>query len=548
MKKIYIKILFALALLITFNSCEDYFEYERTQESAWTTTLTYESGLSSVYRNMFFRGNLNDVTNAAFIYTDFLLSGTSVLLEGCNTGATLYNRSFTENEMDAYWTIGYQSVTMCNLALDLDAEGNGNPFGLDVTGDDYLKNYQRQIGEFHFCRAWAYWYLAKTYCPPYNHNGDNSGKYIPFKNTAAYSLEDIKNEELGSVEEIYQQVITDLKAAKEILPDQLKKYGWSNVTGFECGRPNKIVAAALLGKVYFLMGEYDLAMAEFNEVIEYAESTGTYALEDPKEPFNRASSDDVGKEVIWEQNTGTLGTSNSNYFYGGMIMGYRMRTSNGDAVDVSTGFVKSTWNAYAISYYASEKMGWLEAVNGDYELTEDAENDLRYQQVYHYMKPYQAGMPTSDPEYYETETVAGHAAVTTSHLYPDKYYRAAAPYGRYTKVPYIRLADIYLLRAWLRMNSNNLNGAADDMNMVWNRAHPDDADYYNSSNVDHDAVYSEYLKEMTGEGWTIDFMMATQMDIPAGDDTDINSSVSAPYSNWYWPVPVSETSLNSKYD
>ena len=45
---------------------------------------------------------------------------------------------------------------MCNLALDLDAEGNGNPFGLDVTGDDYLKNYRRQVGEFHFCRAWAY--------------------------------------------------------------------------------------------------------------------------------------------------------------------------------------------------------------------------------------------------------------------------------------------------------------------------------------------------------------------------------------------------------
>ncbi|MCG6186829.1 RagB/SusD family nutrient uptake outer membrane protein [Maribellus maritimus] len=547
MKKIYIKILFALAVIMSFSSCEDYFEYERTQESAWTTTLTFESGLSSVYNNIHFYGWLTDVTNSAFIYTDFLMSGTSVLLEGCNTGAPLYNRSFSENEMDNYWAAGYQIVTMCNLALDQDADGNGNPFGLDVTGSDYLHNYRRQIGEYHFSRAWAYWYLAKTYCPPYKHGGDNSGRYIPLKNTAAYSVEDIENEALGSVEEIYQQVITDLKAAKEILPEQLQLSGWSNVPGFECGRPNKIVATALLGKVYFLMGEYDLAKAEFDDVIAYAESTGTYALEAPKEPFNKAFSYDVGKEVIWENNTGTLGTSHSNYFYAGMIIGYRMRSSNGDAVDVNTGFVKSTWNAYAISDYAAEKMGWLEQENGDYVVTEEAENDLRYQQVYHYMKPYQADMPTSDPEYYETETVAGHAAVTTSHIYPDKYYRAPAPYGRYTKVPYIRLADIYLLRAWTRMNANDLSGAASDMNMVWNRAHPDNTDFYNTSNVDHDAIYTEYLREMTGEGWTIDFMMGTQMDIPAGDNPE-TPAVAPPYSGWYWPIPESEKELNSLYD
>ncbi|QGY45625.1 RagB/SusD family nutrient uptake outer membrane protein [Maribellus comscasis] len=548
MKKIYIKILFALAVIMSFSSCEDYFEYERTQESAWTTTLTFESGLSSVYNNVFFQGSLSDITSSGYLYIDFLTSGTSVLLEGCNTSAAIYNRSFSENQMDNYWKLGYQVVTLCNLALDLDANGGGNPFGLDITGEDYLNNYQRQIGEFHFLRGWAYWYLAKTFCPPYNQNGDNSGKFIPFKTTAAYSSEDIKSEEFGSVEEIYQQVIADLNAAKEILPEQIKKYGWSNVSGFECGRPNKFVATALLGKVYFLMGEYDLANAEFDEVIEYAENTGTYALEDPKEPFNKAQASEVGKEVIWEQSAGTLGTSNSTYFYGGMIMGYRMRTSNGDAVDVNTGFVKSTWNAYAISYYASEQMGWLKAVDGDYEVTEEAENDLRYQQVYHYMRPYQEGMATSDPEYYNTETVAGHAAVTTSHLYVDKFYRAPAPYGRYTKVPHIRLADIYLLRAWTRMNASNLNGAADDMNMVWNRANPDSPDKYDASIVSHDAIYAEYLREMMGEGWTVDFMMATQMDIPAGDDTEINSSVSAPYSSWYWPIPESEKELNSLYD
>ena len=79
------------------------------------------------------------------------------------------------------------------------------------------------------------------------------------------------------------------------------------------------------------------------------------------------------------------------------------------------------------------------------------------------------------------------------------------------------MADIYLLRAWLRWNSNDLQGAADDLNIVWNRANPQNQDIYTASNVNHEVIYREYLREMTGEGWTVDFMMGTQMTIPAGN-------------------------------
>lgn len=136
--------------------------------------------------------------------------------------------------------------------------------------------------------------------------------------------------------------------------------------------------------------------------------------------------------------------------------------------------------------------------------------------------------------------------VKTPHVYIDKFFRGAKPYGKFSKFPLIRLADIYLLRAWLRWNSNDLQGAADDLNIVWNRANPQNQDIYTASNVNHEVIYREYLREMTGEGWTVDFMMGTQMTIPAGD-SKLNSQVAPPYSSWYWSIPDDEVNLNDKY-
>lgn len=59
---------------------------------------------------------------------------------------------------------------------------------------------------------------------------------------------------------------------------------------------------------------------------------------------------------------------------------------------------------------------------------------------------------------------------------------------------------------------------------------------------------------MTGEGWTCDFMMATQMTIPKGDANllqdieDPNTEVPPPYVGWFWPIPSDEQSLNPEYN
>ncbi len=564
MKNKYFNIPTIIILLLALNSCEDYFdnffEIERPQETQWTTTATFDQGLNSCYYNAQWTMAAGGRGHSQFI--DFCSSGTATLLQGAAIGglredAVLY-RKFSEilGNNTSSWSGSYNIITMCNLAIDLHNNSvDGNPFQLDVNGDDYRHNYLRQVAEYYFNRAYAYLYLIKMFAPRYNPNGDNSALVIPLKTSAAYSIGDVLNEKLGTVEEVYQQIIADLKYAKENLPDKFTLNSWNNVPGYEAGRANKWVATSLLGKVYFLMGKYAEAKAEFDEVIGYAERTGTYSLtEAPKEAFNKEKAEVFPKESIWEFNSGFLEGTNERrnmYMYCGMVISLRFRDSNGDELLSSpqngVGTVLSSWNTVVVGYSAVKQMGWMkDPVNGDYTVTPEAEADLRYQQVYHLMLPYKAGIKKGDPEYITTENLSGHSQVSTPHVYIDKYFRGAQPYGKLSKFPYIRLADIYLLRAWLNWKNNALQDAADDLNIVWNRSNPANTDIYTVGNVSHDAIYKEYLREMTGEGWTVDFMMGTQMTIPKGDIAE-NTEVAPPYTGWYWPIPSAETDLNPNY-
>jgi hypothetical protein len=106
---------------------------------------------------------------------------------------------------------------------------------------------------------------------------------------------------------------------------------------------------------------------------------------------------------------------------------------------------------------------------------------------------------------------------------------------------------MYLIRSWIRWKAGNAQGAAEDLNKIWNRANPDNLNRYNSSNINHDAIFAEYLKEMTGENWTVDFMMGTRMDIPPADRKGV-APIKAPYSEWHWAIPVAEKELNPNYE
>lgn len=545
MKKLISLYIAALFCLLTVASCnkDKFFEVKRPQEPQWVSTVTFDQGLAAVYYNMLY------ALQAGPQMMDYAESGISQLLPGTTTGAPyneMYNRLFTQNhnQTNDMWTGCYAAITLSNEAIALDKDGNGNAFNLAVSSTDYKDNYTRQVGEYFFARAYAYYLLVRHFAQPYVKGGDNSKAYIPFKTVVPTSREEVLAEKLGSNEEIYSQMIADLRVAKEKLP--LAYNSASMLPTYITGRATQYSAAALLAKILFLKGEYEAAKTELDFVIGAAETTGRFALEGPIEAFNKNVVANIPKESILEFNTGDPAVSAaSRYMYWGWVISLQDRDADNFGRGPAPGMSKSTVSQFTLSYWALDKIGWMtNPLAGDYTLTQAAKDDLRFQQLYYYLLPYKAG--AAPAEYFTHETLIEHAAVNKPQLYVDKYFRGGPGDGRYTKFPLIRLADMYLIRGWLRWKTGNLNGSAGDMNKVWNRSNPTHPDKYNTGNLSHDAIFAEYVREMSGEGYTLDFMVATGMPIPAGDRAGV-PEVPSPYTGWKWEVPAAEKALNPNY-
>lgn len=545
MKKYLVLKLSALIFLAGVTSCkkDKFFEVTRPQETQWTNTVTFDQGLAAAYFQVIYglRGGPQMM--------DFAESGISQLLPGTSSGAPyneMYNRLFGQNhnQTNDIWTKCYAAITLANYAIQMDSAKNGNAFNLAVTSNDYKDNYVRQVGEYYFIRAYAYYFLARYFAPPYIQGAANTTAYIPFKTTVPQTRAEVLAERLGTNEEIYNQMIADLKVAKDKLPTAYNSA--TMLPTYITGRATKYGAAAMLAKIYFLKGDYANALTETDFIINAAETTGRFALEDPIQAFNKNVVANVPKEAILEFNSGdpTVGNGEqtSNYMYWGWSISLQDRDADNFGRGPTPGMSKSSVAQFTLSYWVLDKIGWMtDPLHGDYTLTQAAKDDLRFQQIYYYLLPYKAG---ADPFTYETLTA--HAKVDKPQLYVDKYYRGGPGDGRYSKFPLIRLADIYLTRAWLRWKANNLTGAAADLNKVWNRANPTHPNRYTTVNVNHDAIFAEYVREMSGEGYTLDFMVSTQMPIPAGDRVGI-PDVPPPYTGWKWEVPAAEKALNPHY-
>lgn len=540
--------IFMLLFLGGITSCKQdkFFEVTRPQEIQWVNTTTFDQGLASAYHHVIYgmRGTPQMM--------DFAESGISQLLEGTSTGAPyseMYNRLFNQNhnQTNDIWTKCYAAITLCNYAIELDNEKNGNPFNLLTTGNDYKDNYVRQVGEYYFIRAYAYYFLSRYFAAPYIHGGANNVAYIPFKTKVPQTREEILAERLGTNEEIYNQMIADLKVAKEKLPGAYNS--GTMLPTYITGRATKYTAAAMLAKVLFLKGDYTNALPETDFIINAAETSGRFGLEAPIEAFNKNVVANIPKEAILEFNTGdpTIGNGEqtSMYLYWAWNISLQDRDADNFGRGPAPGMSKSSVTQFTMSYWALDKMGWMvDPLNGNYALSQAAKDDLRFQQIYYYLLPYKAN--ATPAEYFTHETLVAHSKVDKPQLYVDKYFRGGPGDGRYTKFPLIRLADIYLTRAWLRWKASDANGAAGDLNKVWNRSNPTNPNKHTAANVSHDSIFAEYAREMSGEGHTLDFMVATQMPIPAGDRVGV-APVAPPYSDWKWTVPAAEKALNPDY-
>lgn len=109
------------------------------------------------------------------------------------------------------------------------------------------------IGQAHFMRGLAYWYLVNLY-------GN-----VPIVTRTAQGDEDFFPAQ-ASPSEVWAQIITDFTAAESELPAS-----WS---GADLGRPTSGAATAFKGKSYLYQGDWSAAESAFRQVV----NSGNYSL------------------------------------------------------------------------------------------------------------------------------------------------------------------------------------------------------------------------------------------------------------------------------
>ena len=140
--------------------------------------------------------------------------------------------------------------TMMHDSFKAVARANNVLGQLDRISD--LTNDERQIieGEIRFIRALVHFDAVRFFAQPYGYTADNSHLGIVVR--TSYST-DLLNR--GTVAEAYAQVIEDLEAAAELLPENNGNYA------------NSYAAKALLARVYFQMNDFQNAFDYANDVI-----------------------------------------------------------------------------------------------------------------------------------------------------------------------------------------------------------------------------------------------------------------------------------------
>ncbi|HEX7014575.1 MAG TPA: RagB/SusD family nutrient uptake outer membrane protein [Cyclobacteriaceae bacterium] len=265
-------ILFIGLISVSLISCENFIEIplprsDLTRSTVFSNGETAQAALFDIYYRMsqagFVSGTQIGVSFLTALSSDELVNYDLTTYSG--QFEQFYQNAITQNSalVELLWSDPYTYIYRANAILESIANSEG------ITDD-----VKRQLeGEAKFVRAFSHFYLVNLF-------GD-----IPLVLTSDYRI----NAKLprASVDEVYLQIVSDLKAAQALLPDD---YEFSN---YERTRPNRLAATALLARVYLYLGDWANCEIESTKLLEQASVVSL--SEDLSEVFLKNSN-----EAIWQ--------------------------------------------------------------------------------------------------------------------------------------------------------------------------------------------------------------------------------------------------------
>jgi starch-binding outer membrane protein, SusD/RagB family len=383
-------------LLLALNSCNKLVTVPEPVNSITTTeTFSTEANTNSALIDIYSKMGLGNNPQFGNGYTAMLggLSADELEYFGSNQSyEELQSNTLLANNSlfyGSFWEIAYEYIYSANAVI-----------GGVATSTTLSQTFKNQVtGEALFLRALSYFYLV------------NSFGNIPLVTTTAWAQTALMTN--TATQQVYQQIISDLKQAQNLLP------GDYSVSGGQRIRANSWAATALLARTYLYVDSFASAARQATAVIQ----SGQFSLVPlPLVPADNVSGSDSDVFAANSAEAILQWQVSNQYAPYATEEGYRIIPSgNGEP-----------------SYYLSSSL--VQAFEP---------GDLRFS------------------AWVDSTTYSG-----TKYYYPFKYTVRqgvdGGPIPQYFMV--LRLAEQYLIRAEAEANQNDPTDAVNDLNTIRTRA------------------------------------------------------------------------------
>ncbi len=229
MKKI--TIIYSMLSLLFLASCRDYVEIEPEGNSRELLYTTDYRALANTYSSFEYGWNYPMISSDDTYFDDSYQYSVSDIIGQIYTWGDYF---FIEGNQDTDWSALYKQIYNCNVIID------GVMDSKDGTDDEKSEI----LAEAKVNRACAYLSLVNMYAPHYYETTKNE-KSVPLLITS--DLYTPLNR--ATIENVYNQIISDLTAAIDDLPENAEY----NVL------PSQTSAYSLLARTYLYMGDYELS-------------------------------------------------------------------------------------------------------------------------------------------------------------------------------------------------------------------------------------------------------------------------------------------------
>lgn len=220
-----------------------------------------------------------EISAGEFTVTDANYNSFTSAVKGCYIWD---NQMFAGTTTDIDWDYSYQRVFYCNVVID--GLKNLQNFA------DRIVDYNSVKGQALFHRSLSFFNLLQEFAPPFKTTAATD-QGIPLRLSSDLNVQSRRN----TVEENYNQIISDLIIAKTLLP---------NSTTYKT-RPSKAAAYGLLARVYLAKQDYTKALINadsclklYDKLIDYNSLSLTATF-----PFSR-----LNEEVIFQSNMANIVT------------------------------------------------------------------------------------------------------------------------------------------------------------------------------------------------------------------------------------------------